>query len=66
MSKERALLIAEPALNTWELKMSKSAAKSLASELDRFVAPFRVDGSTRFHLRSLKTAEKGGLDKYKG
>jgi PPK2 family polyphosphate:nucleotide phosphotransferase len=46
--------------------MSKRPAQSLASELDRFVSPFRVDGSARFHLRSHKTAEKGGLDKDKG
>lgn len=46
--------------------MSKSPAKSFVSELDRFVSPFRVDGSTRFHLKSYKTAEKGGLDKDKG
>src|ERR1700748_3647192 len=46
--------------------MSKRPAQSLASELDRFVSPFRVDGASRFHLRSHKTAEKGGLDKDKG
>ncbi len=46
--------------------MSKKPAQSLASELDRFISPFRVDGSTRFHLRSHKTAEKGGIDKDKG
>src|SRR3984885_8094802 len=46
--------------------MSKSPAKSLASELDRFISPFRVDGSSRFHLRSHKTADKGGIDKDKG
>jgi PPK2 family polyphosphate:nucleotide phosphotransferase len=46
--------------------MSKQPAQSLASELDRFISPFRVDGSTRFHLRSHKTAEKGGIDKDKG
>ncbi len=46
--------------------MSKSPAKPLAAELDRFVSPFRVDGSTRFHLRSHKTADKGGIDKDKG
>ncbi|HEY2248084.1 MAG TPA: polyphosphate kinase 2 family protein [Bradyrhizobium sp.] len=46
--------------------MSKRPAQSLASELDRFISPFRVDGSSRFHLRSHKTAEKGGLDKDKG
>ena len=46
--------------------MSKRPAQSLAAELDRFIAPFRVDGSSRFHLRSHKTAERGGLDKDKG
>jgi PPK2 family polyphosphate:nucleotide phosphotransferase len=46
--------------------MSKPPAKSLASELDRFVAPFCVDGSSRFHLRSHKTHDKGGIDKDKG
>ena len=46
--------------------MSKRPAQSLASELDRFISPFRVDGASRFHLRSHKTAEKGGLDKDKG
>ena len=43
--------------------MTKKPSRSLSSELDRFVTPFRVDGSTRFHLKSLKTNEKGGLDK---
>ena len=42
--------------------MSKAPARSVA-DLDRFIAPFRIDGSTRFHLRSQKTNEKGGLDK---
>jgi PPK2 family polyphosphate:nucleotide phosphotransferase len=46
--------------------MSKRPAQSLASELDRFISPFRVDGSSRFHLRSHKTADKGGIDKDKG
>src|SRR6202161_1280269 len=46
--------------------MSKSPAKSLASELDRFISPFRVDGSARVPLRSYKTNAKGGLDKDKG
>jgi len=46
--------------------MSKRPAQSLASELDRFISPFRVDGLSRFHLRSHKTADKGGLDKEKG
>jgi PPK2 family polyphosphate:nucleotide phosphotransferase len=37
-----------------------------AADLKRFVAPFRVDGSSEFHLKSYKTAEKSGLDKDKG
>src|SRR5215470_6635056 len=45
--------------------MSKTPG-SLRSELDAFVTPFRVDGTSRFHLKSHKTAEKGGLDKDKG
>jgi PPK2 family polyphosphate:nucleotide phosphotransferase len=45
--------------------MSKRPAQSLAAELDRFITPFRVDGTTRFQLRSHKTAEKGGIDKDK-
>ena len=43
--------------------MSKKSSKSLAAELDRFISPFRVDGSDKFHLKSYKTNEKGGLDK---
>jgi PPK2 family polyphosphate:nucleotide phosphotransferase len=43
--------------------MSKKSSKSLAAELDRFISPFRVDGSDKFHLKSHKTNEKGGLDK---
>lgn len=43
--------------------MSKKSWQSLAVELDRFVAPFRIDGSREFHLKSHNTAEKGGLDK---
>ena len=35
------------------------------AELKPFVAPFRFDGSGKFHLRSHKTDEKGGLDKDK-
>jgi PPK2 family polyphosphate:nucleotide phosphotransferase len=42
--------------------MTKTPSRALA-ELDRFVAPYRIDGCTRFHLRSQKTNEKGGLDK---
>ncbi len=41
--------------------MSKKS--SLAAELDPFISPFRVDGSGKFHLKSHKTNEKGGLDK---
>jgi len=44
--------------------MSKKPSPSLA-ELKPFVAPFRFDGSGKFHLRSHKTDEKGGLDKDK-
>ena len=44
--------------------MSKKS--SLAAELDPFISPFRVDGSGKFHLKSHKTNEKGGLDKEKG
>ena len=43
--------------------MTKKPSPSLAAELKPFVAPFRVDGSSEFHLKSHKTAEKGGLDK---
>src|SRR6201997_5285521 len=46
--------------------MSKKPVQSLASELDRFVSPFRIDVASRFHLKSHKTAEKGGIDKDKG
>jgi PPK2 family polyphosphate:nucleotide phosphotransferase len=46
--------------------MTKNSTKSLASELDPFITPFRVDGARKFHLTAFKTAEKGGLDKSKG
>src|ERR1700748_2926368 len=46
--------------------MSKKPSPSLAAELKPFVASFRVDGSSEFHLKSHKTAEKGGLDKDDG
>ena len=46
--------------------MDNKAPPALAADLKRFVAPFRVDGSSEFHLKSHKTAEKGGLDKDKG
>jgi len=45
--------------------MSKKSAQSLGAQLKPFVAPFRVDGSGEFHLKSHKTNEKGGLDKEK-
>src|SRR3982075_3870326 len=43
--------------------MSKKPSKSLGDQLKPFVAPFRFDGSGKFHLKSHKTNEKGGLDK---
>jgi PPK2 family polyphosphate:nucleotide phosphotransferase len=35
----------------------------LAADLKSFVAPFRVDGSRQFHLKSFKPNDKGGLHK---
>jgi PPK2 family polyphosphate:nucleotide phosphotransferase len=46
--------------------MSKKPSRSLSSELDAFISPFRIDGSSRFHLQSHKTDDKGGLDKEEG
>src|SRR6187397_828500 len=46
--------------------MSRKSSQSLAEQLKPFVAPFRIDGSGEFHLKSHKTGEKGGLDKEKG
>jgi PPK2 family polyphosphate:nucleotide phosphotransferase len=46
--------------------MGKQSSQSLADQLKPFVAPFRYDGASEFHLKSHKTAEKGGLDKEKG
>src|SRR5205085_11202876 len=43
--------------------MSKKSSKSLAQELDRYITPFRYDGSRKFHLKDHKTDEKGDLDK---
>jgi PPK2 family polyphosphate:nucleotide phosphotransferase len=43
--------------------MNRKPSQSLAEQLKPFVAPFRHDGSGKFHLRSHKTNEKGGLDK---
>ena len=45
--------------------MSKKPLRNLATELDRFITPFRVEGSRRFHLSSHRTDERGGLDKDK-
>src|SRR5882724_11145459 len=45
--------------------MSKKSSPTAAAGLKPFVAPFRFDGSGKFHLRSHKTDEKGGLDKDK-
>src|SRR5437868_9584182 len=42
--------------------MSKKSSQSLGAELKSFTAPFRFDGSGKFHVRSHKTNEKGGLD----
>src|SRR5277367_1494963 len=46
--------------------MSKKPSRSLAVELDRFISPFRFDGSGTFHLKSHKANAKGGLDKEEG
>ncbi len=43
--------------------MGKKASRSLVAELKPFIAPFRFDGSGKFHLKSSNTDEKGGLDK---
>ena len=45
--------------------MSNNSSQSLGDQLKPFVAPFRYDGSGKFHLKSHKTNEKGGLDKDK-
>jgi PPK2 family polyphosphate:nucleotide phosphotransferase len=45
--------------------MSKKSSQSLGAELKPFIAPFRFDGSGKFHLKSQRTDEKGGLDKDK-
>src|SRR6201996_8340333 len=47
-------------------KESGKKSLPLAVELKPFVAPFRVDGTSEFHLKSHPTADKGGLDKDKG
>jgi polyphosphate kinase 2 (PPK2 family) len=45
--------------------MSNNSSPSLSDQLRPYVAPFRIDGSGEFHLKSHKTNEKGGLDKDK-
>lgn len=45
--------------------MNKKPSKSLAQELDRYITPFRYDGSGKFHLKDHKTNEKGDVDKEK-
>jgi len=45
--------------------MNKKPSRSLAQELDRYITPFRYDGSGKFHLKAHKTNEKGDLDKEK-
>ncbi len=45
--------------------MSKKPSQSLADQLKPFIAPFRFDGSGKFHLKSHKTNDRGGLDKDK-
>lgn len=43
--------------------MSNNSSQSLGDLLKPYVAPFRYDGSGKFHLKSHQTNEKGGLDK---
>src|SRR5579871_6598014 len=46
--------------------MSKKPKQTVIERLRPFVVPFRVDGSSEFHLRSHRTADRGGLDKDEG
>jgi PPK2 family polyphosphate:nucleotide phosphotransferase len=46
--------------------MSRKSPQSLAEELQPFVAPFCFDGAGKFHLKSHRTDERGGLDKGEG
>jgi PPK2 family polyphosphate:nucleotide phosphotransferase len=48
------------------MRIDSMAKKSLSAELDAFISPFRIDGSSKFHLRSYKTNARGGLDKEAG
>jgi len=45
--------------------MSRKPSRTLAEQLKAFVEPFRHNGSGKFHLKSYKTDDKGGLDKDK-
>ncbi len=45
--------------------MSKKPSQPLSEQLKSYVAPFRFDGSSEFHLKSHKPDERGGLDKDK-
>jgi PPK2 family polyphosphate:nucleotide phosphotransferase len=45
--------------------MSKKPSRSLSDQLIPYVAPYRYDGASAFHLRSHRTNAKGGLDKDK-
>jgi PPK2 family polyphosphate:nucleotide phosphotransferase len=45
--------------------MGNNSSQSLGDQMKPFIAPFRFDGSGKFHLKSHKTDEKGGLDKDK-
>src|SRR3984893_18875157 len=45
--------------------MSKKPSQPVADRLMPFVAPFRFDGSGKFHLKAHRTDEKDGLDKDK-
>jgi PPK2 family polyphosphate:nucleotide phosphotransferase len=46
--------------------MSKKPKRPVSERLKPFVAPFRVDGGSEFHLKFYKTGERGGLDKEEG
>jgi PPK2 family polyphosphate:nucleotide phosphotransferase len=46
--------------------MSKMNSQSLVAELEPFVAPFRFDGTSEFHIKSQKTRARSGLDKGQG
>src|ERR1700744_3242566 len=48
------------------MKAAKKASQSLVRRLEPFVAPFRIDGRSEFHLKACNTADKGGLDKDEG